>query len=248
MSILKDSTITKRFLFPRKKDFANPFFVSSNGQKLSCIKMMNFENAKMLMVFHAGNELVVDYTEVFAREIEQMGLNLFLVEYPGYAMSEGVADIVNILDIIPDVIKNCGVATKDLIVFGRSLGASYAIDTVNKFPDIKGLIIESGPADFYKRIQKRVNAEDLDCTEEVLQKEILKYFDTEKKLKAYRGSTLVMHAQDDRIIETEQALVNYNWANEPKGLQIFEFGTHKEIEYNNKLEYFNTIWEFVKSL
>ncbi len=248
MSILEDNIITKRFLFPRKKDVENPFFINSNGNRLSCMRFMNFDNARMFVVFHAGNELAEDYADVFAREIEQMGLNLLLVEYSGYAMSDGKANILNITDTIPDIIKRCGTPAKDLIIFGRSIGAIYAVDAVDKFPEIRGLILESAPADFYKRIKKRVNADDIDCAEELLKTEVLKYFDNEKKLRKYKGSTLIMHGQDDRIIEPEQAQENYNWANEPKGLQIFEGGTHKGLEPNNKLEYFNTIWEFVKRI
>ncbi len=248
MSILKDNILTKRFLFPRKKKFENPFFIYSNGNKLSCIRFKNFENGKMLVVFHAGNELVLDYSGSFAFEIEKMGINLLLVEYPGYAMSSGESDVLSILDIIPDIVRTCSTPLKDMIVFGRSIGAVYAIDTVSKFPDICGLIIESGVADFYQRIIKRVNAEDLDCSDELLKTEIFKYFDNKKKLKNFKGRTLIMHAADDRIIETEQAFMNYKWANGPKCLELFELSTHKGMHISHRDKYFGFIADFVNKL
>lgn len=248
MSILKDNIITKRFLFPRKKKLQNPYIINAKGNKLSCVRQMRFKNAKMLIVFHAGSELVDDYTGSFAHEIDKMGINLLLVEYPGYSMSTGEANIIDILDLIPDVINNCETSVEKLIVFGRSLGAAYAVDTVAKFPEIKGLIIESGIADFYDRLTKRVNAAEIDCTEDALKADVLKYFNTKQKLKKYTGSTLIMHAKDDRIIGTEQALKNYEWANEPKKIKIFDNGVHKDIQFSNKREYFDIIFEFVSSI
>ncbi len=248
MSILKDNIITKRFLFPRKKNIDNPHFIYANGDKLSCIRHLDFENAKMLIVFHAGNELVEDYADTFAEEVKKMGVNLLLVEYPGYSISSGESDIVSILDIVPDVIKNCGASIENLVVFGRSIGAAYAVEAVAKYPNIKGLIIESGAADFYKRISRRVTAEDMDCTEEEFKQEILKYFDTQQKLSTYKGATLIMHAGEDRIIDTEQALLNYSWVKQPKVLKLFDLCTHKDLQYSNEQEYFTTISNFIKKL
>ncbi len=247
-SILEDRTVTKRFLFPREKHFPDPFTIQSSQDKLSCYKQERFKGAKMLVVFHASNEIVVDYAESFAHEVEKMGVNLFVAEYPGYSMSTGKASLVNIIDVIPSVIKNCGTPIDQLIVFGRSLGTSYAIEAVSQFPNIKGLIIESGIADFYERLERRVSAEDVDATEDELKNEVAKYFDIEKKLKSYKGSTLIMHTKEDRIIDSKHAMQNYEWANEPKELKLFDKGDHSDIQFSNKREYFDTIREFIERL
>ncbi len=248
MSVLTDKTVTKRFFFPRKKDVSEPYYINANGYKLSCIQTISHENGNMMVVFHAANELVEDYLDSFAYEIDKMGLNLLLVEYPGYSLSSGESNLLDLISIVPDVIKNCGAPKEKLIIFGRSLGSVYATEAVAKFPQIKGLILESAISDFYHRFTKRVYAEELDCSEEELKEEILKYFDTEKKLKLFRGSTLIMHAKDDRIIGTEQALLNYEWANEPKSIKLFENGVHKDLQFSNKTEYFQSIDNFVSSL
>ncbi len=247
-SILEDRTVSKRFLFPREKHFADPFMIESSRIMLSCYKQERFKNAKMLVVFHASNEIVEDYTESFAHEIEKMGVNLLIAEYPGYSMSTGTPSLINIIEVIPAIIKNCGTSLKNLVVFGRSLGTAYAIDAVSQFPEIKGLIIESGIADFYERLDRRVSADDVDSTAEVLKKEVLKYFDIENKLKSYKGNTLIMHTRDDRIIDAKHALQNFEWANEPKELKLFEAGDHSDIQFLNKREYFDTIREFIERL
>lgn len=247
-SILEDRTISKRFLFPREKHFDSPFLVASPEEKLSCYRQMRFEDAKMLVVFHGSNEIVQDYMESFAHEIDKMGYNLFLVEYPGYSLSTGTPNLINILKNIPYIIKNCGAPLDKIVVFGRSLGTSYAINAVSQFPKIKGLIIESGIADFYERLERRVSPDDIEVTEEVLRKEVLKYFNIEQQLKSYKGSTLIMHTKEDRIISVDHAERNFNWANEPKKLKLFEEGTHSDIQFSNKREYFDQIKDFMDSL
>jgi len=247
-SILEDRTISKRFLFPREKHFDSPFLIATSKEKLSCYRQMRYENAKMLIVFHGSNEIVQDYMESFAHEIDKMGYNLFIAEYPGYSLSTGSPSLINILENIPDIIKNCGTPIEKIAVFGRSLGTSYAINAVSQFPEIKGLIIESGIADFYERLERRVSPDDIEVSEETLRKEVLKYFNIEKQLKAYKGSTLIMHTLEDRIINVEHAKRNFGWANKPKTLKLFEEGTHSDIQFSNKREYFEQIKNFMDSI
>lgn len=247
-SILEDRTVSKRFLFAREKHFSNPFIVNGQGVRLSCYKQERFTRGKMLLVFHASNEIVGDYTESFAHEVDKMGINLFIAEYPGFSMSTGTPSLINILGLVPEIIKKCGTPLKDLVVFGRSIGAAYAIEAVTQHPEIKGLIIESGMANFYERFERRVSAEDIDVTEEVLKKEVLKYFNHQEKLKKYKGATLIMHTKEDRIINVKHAKMNYEWANEPKELKLFDNGDHSDIQFSNKRAYFDTIREFVERL
>ena len=244
-SILDDRTISKRFLFPREKHFPEPYLIATASNKLSCYRRIVDEQKKMLIVFHGSNELVTDYLDVFAPEIEKMGYNLLVAEYPGYSLSSGSSSLINILDEIPYIIRRCGCPLNQLVIFGRSLGTTYAVNTVSLFPEIKGLIIESGIADFYERLDRRVSPEDIDSTEQILRQEVLKYFNIEQQLKKYKGSTLIMHTNDDRIIKVRHAKQNYEWANEPKQLVLFDEGDHSDIQFRNREIYFKTIQEFM---
>lgn len=248
-SILEDRTISKRMLFPQEKSFSEPFFIQTPRFKLSCYRQMRFKkDALMVVVFHGSNEIVTDYTEKFAHEVEKLGCNLLVAEYPGYSMSTGTPNLINILEIIPRIIKNCGTSVEKLVVFGRSLGSLYAMEAVSQFPNIKGLIIESGISDFYERLERRVSPDDVEAKEEELKEETLKYFDIQSKLKAFKGATLIMHAKCDRIIGVEHAEQNYQWVNEPKQLKIFENGDHSDIQFCNKRAYFEAMAEFIEKL
>jgi uncharacterized protein len=244
-SILEDRTISKRFLFPREKHFPNPFLITTPSNKLSCYRQIVNEKKKMLIVFHGSSEVVTDYLEVFAHEIKEMNYNLLIAEYPGFSLSTGTSSLINIIREIPFIIKNCGFPEEQLVVFGRSLGTAYAVNAIHQFPEIKGLIIESGIADFYERLDRRVSPEDIETTEQVLRTEVLKFFNIEEQLKAYKGSTLIMHTSEDRIINVRHARQNFEWANEPKKLVLFDNGDHSDIQFCNKEAYFKTIEEFL---
>ena len=246
-SILEDRTITKRFLFPRDKNFAGSYPINTGSNTLFCYRQQNHHGKKTLLVFHGSNEIVSDYIDIFAHEIDKAGINLFIAEYPGYSQSTGIPTLINIIDEIPFIVKSCEVPLKDLVVFGRSLGTAYAINALNKFPEISGLIIESGMADFYERLERRVSAEDIETTEDILRSEILIYFNIEESLKRFKGGTLIMHTKEDRIINVKHAYQNFEWANEPKTLKLFEEGDHSDIQYSNKIEYFKTIKDFMET-
>jgi alpha-beta hydrolase superfamily lysophospholipase len=244
-SILEDRTISKRFLFPRDKNFPSAFPINTSNNTLFCYKQQNHPGKKVLLVLHGSNEIIADYIDVFAHEIDKAGYNLFIAEYPGYSQSTGHPSLINIIDEIPFYIENCEVPLNQIVVFGRSLGSAYAINAINKFPDISGLIFESGIADFYERLNRRVSPEDIDSTEEILKEEVDKYFNVERGLKQFKGRTLIMHTKDDRIINVQHAYQNFEWANEPKFLKLFDEGDHSDIQYSNKTEYFQTIKEFM---
>lgn len=247
LSILEDNTVSKRFLFPRAKGFQNPLIVHTPHGDLSCFRQLNHPGKKMLMVFHGTSEVVADYLEGFASQIDQMGFNLFLAEYPGYSMSTGLPSLVNIADSIPYYIRHCGVEPGDLVIFGRSLGSVYAVNAVSLYPSVSGLILESGIADFYERIDRRVSPEDIEVTEEKLKNEVGKYFDIESKLKQFKGHTLIMHTQHDRVIDVRHAIQNHEWVNGPKKILLFEDGDHSDIQYFNREAYFDAIRELMEN-
>lgn len=247
-SLLEEATISKRFLFPRTKHFDSPYWLQTDQYKLSCYRLMNHPGAKILVVFHASSEIVTDYLDIFAPEIDKMGYNILIAEYRGYSLSEGNATLINILEDLSVVINGCKVAHENIVVYGRSIGSIYAVNAVNKFQKIKGLIIDNGIADFYERLNKRVSPEDIDTTENKLRSEILKYFNIEKKIKAFKGNTLILHSTDDRIINVNHARQIYSWANEPKLLKLFNEGEHNSLYETNGAEYFRTIKMFMESI
>jgi len=248
VSLLEESTVNKRFLFPRAKHFKNPYWLESGKYKLSCYKQMNHPEEKMLLVFHASSEIVADYLDVFVKEIDKMGYNVMIAEYRGYSLSEGFATLINILEDMEIIINGSKTGHEKIVVFGRSLGSIYAINAVKRFKKIKGLIIDNGIADFYERLSRRVSPEDIDTTEKKLRTEVLKYFNIQKMLKAFKGNTLIMHSNEDRIIPVEHAKKLYSWANEPKLLKLFSEGEHNALHEFNKESYFRTIKMFMESI
>ncbi len=248
VSLLEESTVNKRFLFPREKQFDSPYWLESDKNKLSCYRLMNHPDAKMIVVFHASSEIVADYLDLFVKEIDKMGYNILIAEYRGYSLSEGYATLINILEDMSVIINGSKTAHEKIVIFGRSLGSLYAVNAVTRFKKIKGLIIDNGIADFYERLSRRVSPEDIDTTEKKLRTEVLKYFNMQKMLKSFKGNTLIMHSNEDRIMPVEHAKKLYAWANEPKLLKLFPEGEHNLLHEFNKERYFHTIKMFMESL
>ena len=77
--------------------------------------------------------------------VEVLGVNVVLVDYRGYGESEGSPDETGVYRdgrAAVDIVTARGVAPRNIILFGRSLGAAVAIETALHRP-AGGLAIES---------------------------------------------------------------------------------------------------------
>ena len=98
------------------------------------------------------------------------------------------------------IFEAVGKEENQIIVFGRSVGSTYAIELAARHPDIYGLIIESGIADPLERLQIRFAPGELGVGEEALARAAAERLDHRAKLDGLRGKMLVMHAADDSIL------------------------------------------------
>ncbi|MCP4213095.1 MAG: alpha/beta hydrolase [bacterium] len=247
-SILDHKIISERYFFPRKVTFDNPLMVECDGARLGCYYHKKLPDAKTIILFHGNGEVAPEYIESYTPLFEEMGCNTLLAEYRGYGMSSGTPGLVSMLDDVEHIIKATGLQEKDIILFGRSIGSFYVLEGVKRFPNIAGLIIESGVADVLERVLMRVNPQELGITLPELQQEVAKHFNQQGKLANYKGATLVMHAQHDSMVDFTHGRRLYDWAPEPKEAAFFEKGDHNDIMVVNTKEYFQLIYGFINQL
>ncbi|KAJ5076967.1 protein farnesyltransferase/geranylgeranyltransferase type-1 subunit alpha [Anaeramoeba ignava] len=101
-----------------------------------------------LIYFHGNKGNITQRIEAIQKLMNSMDLNIFLVEYRGFGLSEGSPsekglkiDSQTALDYL---LKLESLTNKNFFVFGRGLGAAVAIDLVSKNEEkIKGLIVEA---------------------------------------------------------------------------------------------------------
>lgn len=247
-SILDHPIISRTYFFPRKNSFEDVFWVDCGDIKLSCYYSQKHPGAKTVVLFHGNGETVPDYIIFFLPIFEKLGYNCFLAEYRGYGLSEGTPMLVKMLEDVVHIIKAINLSSEQIILFGRSVGSIYAIHAASLFPDIAGLIIESGISDIAKRLIIRIDPKEIGLTEKEFRIEIDKHLNHKDKLKKFNGCSLFLHAKGDHLIGYEHGEQLYEWANKPKQLKLFETGDHNTIFYENSRDYINVIQGFMNNL
>jgi hypothetical protein len=247
-SILDDAIVTSRYFFPAKSQLKKPFWVDCGDARLGCYFNQPFPGRPVVIHFHGNGEIVSDYVDYIPSAIEKMGFNCLLAEYRGYGASNGTPALVKMLSDVAHIVNAIGLPHNKIVLFGRSIGSLYALHGAYLFPKIAGLIIESGISNILDRILLRVDTEELGVTYEEAAREAKIHFDHKAKMSSFKGSTLIMHTRDDGIVDVSHAKQLFNWANDPKHLEIFDQGDHNSILFANTAEYFRQVSKFLNVL
>ncbi len=189
-----------------------------------------------------------DWQGDFVTLMHQMGCNCLLAELRGYGRSTGQPQLGKMLQDVVPTIEAIGKPASELILFGRSVGSIFAIEAAARFPEVAGLVIESGIADVLERLLLRVDPEELGVSGEQLKAVIACDLNHQQKLAGYRGPLLVMHTEHDDLVDVSHGQRLYDWATGEKKLKIFPQGSHNDIMYVNAREYFGLLGEFIAGL
>lgn len=246
--LLNDPLISQRYFFPRRGFLSAPFMVEVDGARLACSYRQVDPQARTLVHFHGNGEIVDDWLDGFVEAIVQTGLNCFLVEYRGYGRSTGEPQLGKMLEDVEAIIAALQLPPEQLIVFGRSVGAIFALEAVRLFPDVAGLVIESGIADVRERLLLRVHPQELGVGLEEFDAVVDGRLNHQSKMAAYRGPVLIMHTRHDDLVSVRHAEKFNEWAAGRKELKIFAGGNHNDIMFVNAREYFSTLQRFINSL
>ncbi len=246
--ILNHRLISERYFFPRPGDFADPFWVDCGDAKLACSYHEIDPQAKTLVHFHGNGEIVDDWQGDFVHLVQQLGCNVFLAELRGYGQSSGQPQLGKMLDDVVPTIEALGKPAGELILFGRSVGSIFAIEAAARYPDVAGMVIESGVADVLERLLLRVHPQELGCSAEELVAVVSEALNHQQKMAAYPGPLLVMHTQYDGLVDVSHGQRLFDWAAGEKKLKIFPQGSHNDIMFVNAREYFSLLADFIDGL
>lgn len=237
--------ISERYFFPRDGYFQDPFWVDCGDARLACSYHEIDPAAKTLIHFHGNGEIVDDWQGDFVTLVQQMGCNVFLAELRGYGQSTGQPQLGKMLEDVVPTIEALQRPVNKLIFFGRSVGSIFAIEAAARFPLAAGLILESGVADVLERLLLRVEPQELGVSAAELETEADSRLNHQRKMASFSGPVLVMHTQNDGLVDVSHGQRLYDWAPGKKKLIIFPQGTHNDIMYVNAREYFELVTEFV---
>jgi pimeloyl-ACP methyl ester carboxylesterase len=246
-SILDHPTLSQRYFFPRRDAPPSIYWIDCKEARLACAYIAPHRDALTLVHFHGNGEVVADFIPDLAADLTALGVNVLFAEYRGYGASSGAAGMACILEDVPQIVNALSISPNRLIVFGRSVGSLYAVELVHRFPETAGLIIESGIADPLERILLRVRPEELNVTAMQLADEVRSRLNPQPKLNAYHGRVLVLHAENDSMVDSSHAVRNARYAKRAT-LRLLPEGDHNSIFDENREEYLATLAAFLKGI
>ncbi len=248
-SILDSFAISGCYLFPQNRRVAEPFLVHVDDVELQCYRRIVNPAGYTVVHFHGNGEAVADYVPDMVDQLAGMGLNSLFVEFRQYGGSSGKAQLVAMLGDGAAALEAAGIAPEQAIAFGRSIGSLYAIELAHRQSSIAGLIIESGIADPAERFLTYTDLAAAGIDKATVLAEVTRYFDHQQKLAGYAGPVLIMHTEQDGLIDISHAERNLQWAaTSQKRLVRFARGDHNSIMAWNYDAYFAAIGNFVAGL
>ena len=214
----------------------------SRGGKVGARFYVNETQAPTIFYFHGNGEVAADHDDI-APLYHRIGVNLFVVEFRGYGQSEGTptfADLVT--DALPcaryfhDYMDAAGFSSRRFLM-GRSLGSHPALElAANASARFSGLIIESGAADL-GRLLERLGADGLSAGELLVAAH-------EDKLRSINLPTLIIHGEQDELVEPTQAATLGKLLGESTLLLISGAG-HNDLLWVDATSYFAAIRQLI---
>ena len=248
-SILDQPVISGCYLFPQDRRVENPLLVDVDGARLACFHRVTNPDALTLVHFHGNGEAVADYIPEITDLFANMGVNLLFVEYREYGGSTGSAQLVAMLGDGEAAMRAAGIPPERAVVFGRSIGSLYAIELAARLGNVAGLILESGIADPSERFLTYADLTGTGIKEADVHAEVKTHFNHQQKLAGYTNPLLILHTENDGLIDISHAERNLQWAGSAnKQLVRFPHGNHNSILPVNLTEYIDAVKHFIASV
>ena len=242
------------FIFYPRRDFGESrvgttyFIEVEEGVDIGCRFYLSGKDNPSILYFHGNGETVGDYDWV-SPSFTRRGINLFVADYRGYGVSDGSPTISNLVKDAHPIFKGFKeiVAQEkcrnSLFLMGRSLGSVPTLELAYHYQDeVKGLIIESGPADTFNILFSLFGFEISPSLREKLEAASNK-----AKIREVHIPTLIIHAEQDSLIPLSEGKTLYqNSGAKNKELYIIPGADHNTLWLVAGEEYYQRIEEFVK--
>jgi fermentation-respiration switch protein FrsA (DUF1100 family) len=234
LSMMNCRFLVNRFaFFPDQKDLIPPaqlpagveevFIQSSDGERLQCYWLPDSTSKRVLIYFH-GNAGNIGHRLPDLQTLQAMGLNVLGLGYRGYGGSSGRPSEAGIYAdgraALDHVIHRQGFSEKDIILLGRSIGSTVAVETAKDRPLAAVILVSpmtSGravgrAAGFGPMAALAGNA-----------------FDNESKIHRIRSPLLIVHGTNDDVIPFSMGRQLFETAPEPKHFAPVDRAGHNDL-------------------
>ena len=222
-------------------DYEDASFETSDGIRLHGWYVPGRSN-RVLLFFH-GNAGNISHRLESIRQFHALGLSVLIIDYRGYGQSGGgitEAGIYRDADAAwLYLTEHRGVRDSEIVVFGRSLGASVAAKLAEKERPL-GLIVESSftsvpdiAQDLYPWLPARWLSRLRHATRDYI--------------RDVNCPVLVVHSREDEIIPFRHGEAIFEAAPEPRTLLELR-GTHNDAFVRDERVYLGGLREFLATL
>ncbi len=200
------------------------------------------QSSQVLLFFH-GNAGNISHRLDSIRQFLDLGFSVLIIDYRGYGQSEGRTTETGIYRDADAawryLIEGRGIAASDIVVFGRSLGASVASRLAAQHQPL-ALIVESSftsvpeiAQDLYPWLPARWLSRLSHATRDFV--------------RDVWCPVLVVHSRDDEIIPFHHGEAIFASANEPRTLLAIH-GTHNDAFLRDERAYIEGLRTFLTGL
>ncbi len=168
-------------------------------------------NAKQTVLFFHGNAGNISHRLESIEIFNRLELNVFIIDYRGYGQSEGKTTekgTYRDAEAAWNYLNTRGISGEQVIIFGRSLGASIATWLASKYTPA-ALIIESGFTSVASMGQRFYPFLPIRWLTHIK-------YDTKQYIKNISCPVMVAHSKDDEIIPFDEGREIFAAAPEPK--------------------------------
>ena len=212
---------------------------SDNINLLGWFHKKDLNKFKTIVYFH-GNAGTLENRVHKLNHFKDMDVNFLIIAWRGFSGNKGKPSEKGLyIDANSAIVwlKELGLAEKDIILYGESLGTGVATE-IAQSNNYAGLVLETpftsmieAAKNFYPYIPVSLLIKDK--------------YDNQKKIKNINTPVLVMHGEVDQIVPFWMGKKIYEIANQPKHSYFTKYDDHM-MEYDEKLVFeLNT---FIKSL
>jgi hypothetical protein len=219
----------------------------ADGSEIGVYEWVSDPTAPWLLYFYGNGETVHDQLGHWPDWADALGLNLYLVDYPGYGMSSGVTTLSSCSEgatlALRSLLRSTHEVGNQVYVMGRSAGSIFAIRALSEVSDprIAGLAIESGIADLPARFEHRAPWSQMGVDVEGLIAEVRRDFDLQAMVRGFDGPMLILHTRHDSIVPSWNAEALAAAASRLSELLLFEQGDHNSIALVNEARYLEAL-------
>ena len=201
---------------------------SDNINLLGWFHNKSLDNYKTILYFH-GNAGKLENRIYKLNHFKDLNVNFLIIAWRGFSGNQGKPSENNLYidgNSAIDWLKKKGVAEKDIIIYGESLGTGIATE-ISQNKNFAGLILETpftsmieAAKNFYPYVPVGLLLKDK--------------YKNQEKIKNINIPILVMHGKADQIVPFWMGKRIFDLANNPKYSYFTEYDDHM-MEYDSKL-------------